>query len=169
MISTYNSNGVICQIEESLEIGLKCGNFLNEYSFTFVGINNVVYDSWKEVFVERNLNYGTATWIDLGLRGIYSFLYAKTRRFDTSPTYFDSIVDIFGYCVLALVYLSKIGVDFSKIEIINLYNRFDLFNEMKDKIWDNDYVDESDAARLFIAYAVSIIKIWESKRAYWSD
>ena len=66
-------------------------------------VTDRTYKAYKNMIDVKNSNYGTHTWTVLGLRFLYSILFAKYLRYVESRSE-DSMVDFFGYCVIAMVY-----------------------------------------------------------------
>lgn len=153
IIKTFESNDFEISVEAAEKEGLELGEILHKKVWAPAKGNRRVYSEWKKLFPLRNKSYGIKTWKDLGLRGIFAFLYAKYQRYSSILEYdrkLDSYADTFGYCVLASIYLKAFGVDFSKITP-QKYGTDGLSSMLK-YFWLDDEIDVDHAAQLVVDY-----------------
>ena len=157
-INTFDSNGFEISSETAEKEGLELGKILNSKVWAPAHGNRQAYNEWKKLFIDRNKRYGIKTWKDLGLRGIFAFLYAKYQRIISILEYedkLDSFVDTYGYCVLAAIYLKGFGVDFSKIEPNKEFESYGLGPMLK-YFWLQDAIEVNDAAQLLVDYLYTV-------------
>ena len=70
-----------------------------------------IYSAYISMLSGKNSSYGNHTWNVLGMKYLYGILFAKYLRYVECRS-FDSLVDSFGYCVIALAnYINHSGED----------------------------------------------------------
>ena len=145
-INTYGANDSNIGESNALMRGLQCGRNMRAFTHTDV------YDKWNYIFPERNADYGTSSWEVLGLRFLYGMIYTKYQRMLQTEKHFDSLVDMFGYCILALIYCEEAGYSYMNVQprVIAPEAQGALINEGMIYFWLNDKVGGTRAVQFFI-------------------
>ena len=152
---------LVYDIDEAYKDGLRVAQYLNNYNLTG---NDDIYNEWLSIFEQRNKDYGTSAWMNLGLKFLYSIIYTKCMRFNNCHS-FDSLIDIFGYCVLGLMYCNKI---YDCSDLLSNYNmssynyKIDfLLNEGYRSLWLADEVSIRQAWKFFIEIYIAALLEYE--------
>lgn len=130
-IKTYNSNGIEVSPARALVVAGEFQPF----------ICNHIHGAWQSIFANKNADYGTNTWVDLGLRGLFTFIYAKWQRIKNNNSNWDAIIDVYGYYMLSYVYMKVLGYDMSVAGCLEDMDIDDLLEEGKYFFWECAEVD----------------------------
>lgn len=120
-----------------------CADFLRDFT------TPEVYEAYMDIMDARDKEYGSHSWSLLGLRFLYGQLFAKYMRYDNCGS-FDSIVDIFGYCVLAVAYINQKGFPLARYN--NGYKEYpSIYSLFQDNmsIWNEEYSNEVQLLQFF--------------------
>ena len=155
-INTYNSNGVSITPLEAVQTSKQLRPFVCGH----------IHNDWRNIFNERNSDYGTNTWVDLGLRGLYGLLYSKWQRIFNNPRNWDAIVDVYGYYVLAFIYVKSLGVHMQWVGCLeNTTTIEELLEEGQYYLWQCDEINLTYACQWMNSMATFLQEYcWESHR-----
>ena len=142
---------LLMDVHEALVEGTKCGLYMKHF------VPESIYNGWMELFYKRNKEYGVASWSHLGLRYLYSTIYAKYQRILHTPNHHDSLVDIFGYCILALIYCNTLGFSYTNVTPKE-YHQNDKLKDPRETLmleglkyfWINEEIQGDSAVQFFV-------------------
>ena len=104
--------------------------------------------------------------VDLGLRGLYGLLYSKWQRIFNNSRNWDAIVDVYGYYVLAFIYVKSLGVHMQWSGCLeNTTTIEELLEEGQYYLWQCDEINLTYACQWMNSMATFLQEYcWESHR-----
>lgn len=149
-VDVRHSNDISLSKDEFYKLGLSIS-----YKLLFNTSSRKIRQSWKRIFKNRNSGYGVY-WIQTGIRGQVGAIYTKYYRY-LEGNKFDCLRDIFGYTIMILALMQKMGCvcsdinDVAEAEIDAIYQY----------AWMNDIVDDRIFSEILLGVFKRVVSVYE--------